>query len=661
MRVRINIDRMTAWLLMAILFITGACNDTGIPVGFSVSEVEMKLSVDATALNQPFNAEGGSKTITVNSTNVDWAITSLPSWITMSSQTGSSSESINLEAERYYDVENGRIGFIHVESTVSGFDWSGDYSVSQNRALKYARPKNSDLVFNGGGGTKTVEIDANCDYDMAVAVGRDWLSASKGDGAIIVSVTGNNGQFARNGRIDINTPDESGFNIVVSQRVANVDVSTTPLTFTCEGGSYQIKVKSEVDWQVNYSEPWLEVTSQKGGVLSDTCFTITALPNQTSIDRNGFVYIWTGSQLRAEIPIVQEGFYFRIINENSKAFNDIVFYQKMSLPFKIETNASWYVDADSVPEWVELDPLSGKGDTDATVGVKEIYDTLDRSTEVKYIADVIQASKFLKVGQKGRYFKAKNNVCNVNSKPQSWRVSFSTNDDWSVRLRPQVDWVNISDSSVLFKEFTVNVSDNPSLNSRQVHLDICPAYSSDTATIQIIQAGRYLDVDVETVTFFTKGGMNGINVNTDGTVKAEVERGADWLSVMGVGTGTYILTAKQNDGDTIRTGRVAFRLTDLTEGELVRYVSVTQSFTDFVFIKEGYSEDSNYDLGKTGDFTITVTGYTDDLNLNGLIGIGEGSTLTVTQYPDEKDVNDGKTVTGDVDVTDYPDDTPLDE
>ena len=199
------------------------------------------------------------------------------------------------------------------------------------------------------------------------------------------------------------------------------------------------------DWQVNYSEPWLEVTSQKGGVLSDTCFTITALPNQTSIDRNGFVYIWTGSQLRAEIPIVQEGFYFRIINENSKAFNDIVFYQKMSLPFKIETNASWYVDADSVPEWVELDPLSGKGDTDATVGVKEIYDTLDRSTEVKYIADVIQASKFLKVGQKGRYFKAKNNVCNVNSKPQSWRVSFSTNDDWSVRLRPQVDWVNISD------------------------------------------------------------------------------------------------------------------------------------------------------------------------------------------------------------------------
>ena len=312
---------MTVGLLTCLLLLIGACNDTGIPVGYNVSEVEMKLDVDAGALGQPFSAEGGSKTIKVNSTNVDWKISSLPSWIAASTQSGNNSESIRLTAEKNYDTENGRIGLFYVESDVPVFKWKADCSVSQDRALKYARPKNSNLVFDGAGGSQTVEIDANSDYKAIVSQGKGWLSVTKGNGFITVRVNVNDELQARHGRIDISTTDENGYYIDVTQRLANVDVSTEQLTFTCEGGSYQVRVQSEVDWSITNSESWLEVSPEKSDGVRDTCITINAIPNQTSNARNGFVYLWTGSNKRVEIPVVQEGFYMKFIIDDTVSFS----------------------------------------------------------------------------------------------------------------------------------------------------------------------------------------------------------------------------------------------------------------------------------------------------------------------------------------------------
>ena len=656
------IDKKVHWLLLMAMVLKCACNDSGIPSGVVISDKDMSLEV-SDAANLKYSAEGGTRTFKVESENVEWSISSVPAWLSASPLSGSESASVRLDAQKNTDTESGRMGVFSVKANMTVFHRDRQVTVSQERAAKYAQPLEQSVVFDGGSGSKTIQIDANSGF--TAYSDEEWISLSWDAGSITIDVSENKENGSRNGTITISTGDNVAY-IEVLQRMANVDVSTNPLAFSCEGGSYKINVDSEIGWKVSNTNTWLNVepaSAITGASADDTFFTLTALTNLSEKSRSGFIYVIAGSAKTVEIPVNQEGLYLKIIDFNNQELQKLTFERGGQYTFNIESNVNWLVDSNTIPEWITLNLTSGgSGSTSVKVVVSENYETTEREATITFKADGLSYSKSFSIKQLGRYFKATSGTFNFSSKPGNCKVSVQTNDEWKVLFRPEVDWIEYADTAGKDFNLIFYVADNPRVNVRGVYVDLCPQHATDTATIYITQDGRYLTVSAKDITFFAKGGKTGnITVNTDGVVKMDVQNGADWLTASyNSNIGTAVISTTKNETDSIRKGQVVFKLTDLVEGELIHTVNVTQVSSGCSFVKEGYSDDVYYDLGKTGDFNLTVTGYSEDLNLDDLLGIDSASSLSKDSYPDDKDINSDTGMSGNIDVTDYPEDNALD-
>jgi len=655
-----------AGLLLDILILLSifSCQDSGVPEGYLMSEDDMYLDVSDYS-NLKFNANGGTGSFKVNAENVDWKISNVPAWFTTNPSKGNESAKVTVSVSENSDTGEGRIGVFSVRSDMEDFNRERKITVTQERAMRYAVPEIDRVEFSGGEGSENVNVRSNSVFTTSIIEGSDWMSVVSGNNSIYIYVSENRGYSLRTGRIALSTSDQTNY-IDVVQRLANVDVSTSELSFGCKGGSYRVRVDSEVGWVVYNSMGWINVEPESALLYSnaeDTCFTLTALPNLSAADRIGYIYVSAGAGNLFEIPVIQKGLTFDIIDNDNNNINKLIFSQTGSQKVRLESNVSWHVNLDSLPDWIFVDPVHADGSTSIIVNVEEHYDTIDRSGNILFVADELPVARRLEIVQLGRFFKGNGGTLNVGSKPSSWGGYFISNDEWTVKMRPHVDWIEYDDS-VMFGtgSFNFRIADNPSVNSRHVFMDFCSRYSFDTITVYVLQDGRYLDLSEESVVFFTKGGYSGnIVVSTDGAVQVEVMDGSDWLSASYDTTGIATLYATANDTDSLRSGKVAFRLTDLIDGELVRYVNVSQAYTDFIFNKKDYSDDRDLNLGTSGEISLSVSGYEQDLDLNGLYETGSATSVSRESYQDDIDENGGLDTDSSVENTGYPDENNLEE
>ncbi len=88
------------------------------------------------------------------------------------------------------------------------------------------------------------------------------------------------------------------------QTVINLSVTPTEITFEAEGGSSDIQITSNVAWTLTDTSDWC--TESILGSEGDTTVTITALPNETTVDRTNTIIISAEDTIR-EVVITQEG------------------------------------------------------------------------------------------------------------------------------------------------------------------------------------------------------------------------------------------------------------------------------------------------------------------------------------------------------------------
>ena len=169
----------------------------------------------------------------------------------------------------------------------------------------------SYLNFSNNGGTQTINIESNYDWNIDIPH-LSWLHTNKSGNQLYVSVDKNNSTQSRSDYFSISNGYKS-VNISISQtgKPAYINVSASDVSFSSDGGTRTIHVDANCDWNIN-------VPIASWGSLSTTgnSITIKIKPNNSSSQRTDYFTI-KGGGIQKRVNITQTASYSSYNYSNS--------------------------------------------------------------------------------------------------------------------------------------------------------------------------------------------------------------------------------------------------------------------------------------------------------------------------------------------------------
>lgn len=617
----------------AILF--AGCVDTPAPEEFRPTGEAHYLEVSSVELH--YGAAGGSEELVVTSSQ-NWNFSDYAPWLNLSSDSGSGNSNITVTAEENLSADVVRTSVFYLNTHDEEWNYSKAMSADQEAAIPYIIFSPESLTVPGGTSSNMIKVSANTKWTARCDA--EWVQVIPDDdlGFFEVALSENLTNTTRSATVVLSGAKTEKF--FITQNSATLTSDTKTLEYSQGGGSYILKINSEVTWTVSASSEWIDVTPTNG-VAGESSITISTTPNWESKSRTGSVVFYIGDNEYATIVIQQDGVKLSaVVDELSfRALGD-------SKSVEVDANIAWKVL--SKPSWVSVSPEFADGKSTITVTAENNSDATNRTGIIKLGNDGLTQTAEISVSQDGKYFSVNNEALSIGSTGGKMQVSLSTNDSWAVNLLNDAKWLSVSNNTGE-EDLTIDfiAGDNPSVNTRSETARISPK-DLDPVDVVVRQNARYLTVDSDGVQFFSKGGTSApIIISTDG--KYSVSEQTDWFSIVHEGD-VLVVTADINDTGHIRTGDITITLTDLMEGSMTLTLVVTQVAPGGNFSREDYTEDNQWDVTYNSIFTISVIGYSSDENWDEKEH--HGLTLTIEGYKADENW-DGTSGTGSVDKDDF--------
>ena len=260
-----------------------------------ISPASIDLSVD-----------GSSGTITF-SANRDWSVSTSDSWISVSPSSGKASDgpvtvSVRCNANTTYDDRTATV-------TIRMEDLSQTVTVRQPANLGVILPKQLfDLQSDAN--SIDVEVQANVQYTVSSSV--DWIKQTGTKGltskTLTFSIEENKTYDPREGKITIK-PQGCVQEQVISVKQAQKDalnVEKTSYDMPYGGGEIEIKVETNVSFDVTPNADWIHYTQTKA--LSNSTVSLKIDENATYSPRQGTIEIkQQNGSLKHTITVIQAG------------------------------------------------------------------------------------------------------------------------------------------------------------------------------------------------------------------------------------------------------------------------------------------------------------------------------------------------------------------
>ena len=620
--------------LSGIALLLASCVDTPVPEEYKPTGEAHYLEVSQTELS--FGSDAESKKVNINSSQ-SWMFSDYASWLSLSSDSGERNSEISINADENFSADVVRTSVFYLKTMDEGWNFSKAMSAYQKAAIPYILFTPESITTAGGASNHKITVSANTKWTARCDA--DWVTLSPAADLsyLDLALSENISNQVRTAHIIVEGAKTETF--VVTQNAANLSADVNTLEYAQSGGSYLLKINSEVSWTANTTYDWIDVTPVSGSA-GEVSITIATTPNWDSKSRTGSVGFFIGKDKYTSIVIKQDGVKLSAVNELSfRALGE-------SKTVEVDANISWKVL--SKPSWVSVSPESANGSSVMTVSVGNNSDATNRTGIIKLGNEGVTQTAEISITQDGKYFSVNNEALAISSKGGKMQVSLSTNDSWSISLLNNVQWLTVSDTSGE-ESLTVDFAagDNPSVNPRSETAIITPT-DLDPVNVVLRQNARYLTVDSKGVQFFSKGGTSApIIISTDG--KYTVTEQTDWFSISHEGD-VIIVTADINETGHIRTGDITIALTDLTEGSMTLALTVTQVAPGGNFSREDYTEDNLWDATYNSVFTISVVGYASDENWDEKDH--HGITVTIEGYKGDENW-DGTSGSGSMGKDDY--------
>ena len=272
--------------------------------------VQKGLYIEVKPTSLSFSADAESKQLEISS-NTDWSITSLPDWLTASSQSGKNSQTISLKSLVNTSASS-RSGKIKIEK--QGLTLSAVVDVLQE-GMNLSIDNNS-LQFGANASTQNIVINTLAGWTASCS--EEWITLSQtsgtGKSTLSISVEENKGDNARTGNVKV-VAGELSQTITIIQQGKYFNISESDKTFNSKGGTLQISFSTNDSWTASVSDnaSWLTLSSKSG--TGDAVIIITAGDNASMKSRECVVTITPSTGQGGKVGVKQDGRYLTVDTE----------------------------------------------------------------------------------------------------------------------------------------------------------------------------------------------------------------------------------------------------------------------------------------------------------------------------------------------------------
>ena len=309
---------------------------------------------------------GGAFSVAVVS-NCDWTVGEMPSWLHCDLESGSGNGDMVLTVDAMTDdMAVDREGQV----VVAGGEVSAALTVVQ-----YADPIEEfevtpvELHFESQGGTLSVSVVATVAWTVTKEA--DWitLGTTEGTGDMEVSVEAAANEAYEARMTHLNFDSSNGFHVTVevSQEAAEnphfLEVTPQELSFAYQGGTMDVSIGCDTDWEVtNFQPEWASLSAIAG--TGTGTLTLAVEPNTISEPRSFSFNIVSGT-LTQRILVSQEAGVEPPMVSLTPDTLSVSYTGGIGINLNVTANVSWELQP-SAP-WIILSGNTGDGD--ATVGV----------------------------------------------------------------------------------------------------------------------------------------------------------------------------------------------------------------------------------------------------------------------------------------------------
>ena len=307
--------------------------------------------------------EGGQFQIAVNS-NIDWTVTDLPQWISCQPTNGTGAATLTLTVSAWDSETEPRQATVKVGNA----ETEASLRILQNskpNELITATPRQIEFEYNS---TASETISVVCFGSWTVESEFDWVvlstNSGQGNAEIQVSVTENTDYFERANSLlfvsEFGTEDRVKVLQAGAPNPHFLNLTPEEKTVANEGGSFDITVESDLEWQATTSATWITVTNGQGS--GNGTFSIEVAPNLLFTPREARVNVSSEGIYKA-VTVFQEGVgQEAFVNLSPNALNIAQYGGVATLT--IEANVAWRLEASP---WITL--LNPTGVANGTCGV----------------------------------------------------------------------------------------------------------------------------------------------------------------------------------------------------------------------------------------------------------------------------------------------------
>ncbi len=348
-----------------------------------------------------YESTGGEKIINFT-TNTEWEFQNLPSWISLSAQSGSAGTYeiiVTASVNTLYDKRNATLVYKDMNESIN-------IDITQKSSVK-TDISPASFSFAASGGQKYLKIETMNAWEITSVP--DWIQLSQSAGIagnysnIVVTVLPNTMYLQREATLLYSDKNNSEEIIVIQSGVEETTLSPLILDFSCTKESKELSLFSGTSWRMEEIPSWLKLTAYAddywgynptltSGEAGSYTIYATAEENLSYESRN-VVLKYSDLNANHDIVVNQSGVEKTIISPEALSFEAAAGTKKMTLT----TATSWNIS--EIPAWISVSKANGSAGTyDIDISVNENVDSNERSASLIY-KDHNEPSKVIAITQ----------------------------------------------------------------------------------------------------------------------------------------------------------------------------------------------------------------------------------------------------------------------
>ena len=467
------------------------------------------------------------------------------------------------------------------------------FSVSQKRNTGLFIGE-TDFQVPMGGGSVTVNLESNVNYEVVIPGDCDWLSLATDDAksrgleesSFTLLVNANKSYYNRSAIVKVvNTDEGLSGSVSVSQSFDTVfTVDSTDFEIPMDGGTFMVNVESNVSYEVKLPEgcDWITPSIKKKDPDFKTEATeiVFTVKENTGYDARDAIITLVNENANIATPLTVHQPFTAVFNADKKTFD--VPMEGGTVTVNMESNVSYDVSIPADCDWVTLPSSSrtrGVKSSVVTLDVKENKSYHDRDVIVTISNKDAGVSVPITIRQPfTTVFTVDNTAFDVAMEGGTVTVNLQTNISYDVMIPDECDWITLPATSksrmnsekarkskksraATTEAIVLRVKENPGYKDRDAVVTIGNKDAGAEIKISIHQPfTTVFKADKTAFDVDMAGGTITVNMESNISYDVSIPSGCDWITMptaarskaransksRGTSTSAVVLRVKEN-------------------------------------------------------------------------------------------------------------------